>query len=106
MPIKNQKRIMPRYTKKFKEKAVSWLNLLKEQGSIELSGEEITNVKELITFLGVSSYSLYKWRNLSNNTRIYYYCSECGSKSWLEYDLKTHILSSKDLICDKCLFKE
>ena len=94
---------MPTYTKKFKEKAVSWLNLLKEQGSIELSGVEITTVKELITFLGVSSYTLYKWRNLSNNTRIYYYCSECGYKSWLEFDLKTFIISSKDLICNKCM---
>ena len=54
-----------KYTKKFKEKALSWLKYLNENGKIELSGEIITNVRDLVKFLKISSYTLYSWKPYS-----------------------------------------
>lgn len=54
---------MAKYSKEFKKKALSWLKVLNEKGSIELSGEIITNVRDLVEFLEISSWTLYNWRD-------------------------------------------
>lgn len=52
---------MPSYNDGFKLECVSKLELLKEKGTINLDGVQIKNVRELVKFLGISSYTIYKW---------------------------------------------
>ena len=52
---------MPSYNDGFKLDCVSKLELLKEKGTINLDGVQIKNVRELVKFLGISSYTIYKW---------------------------------------------
>ena len=37
-----------------------------------------------------------------NWQRIWFICSECGEKTWIEVDLENYIITSADLICDDC----
>lgn len=50
------------YSEIFKMKCVAKLELLKELGTINIEGVQIKNVRELVAFLEISSYSLYKWQ--------------------------------------------
>ena len=52
---------MPNYSEEFKLECVGKLELLNEKGTINLDGVQIKNVRELVKFLGISSYSIYKW---------------------------------------------
>ncbi len=52
---------MPNYSEEFKLECVGKLGLLNEKGTINLDGVQINNVRELVKFLGISSYSIYKW---------------------------------------------
>ena len=52
---------MPNYSEEYKLECVGKLELLKEKGTINLDGVQIKNVRELVKFLGISSYSIYKW---------------------------------------------
>ena len=47
-------------------KCVGQLELLKELGTINIDGVQIKNVRELVAFLKISSYSLYKWQKQLN----------------------------------------
>ena len=49
------------HEQKFKLECVAKLELLKELGKLELDGVQIKNVRELVNFLGISSFSIYKW---------------------------------------------
>lgn len=50
-----------KYTKGFKDNALTLLKKLQEQGKFKLNGKSITNVRKLCSHLGISSYSLYRW---------------------------------------------
>jgi len=52
---------MASYSEEYKLECVGKLELLKEKGTINLDGVQIKNVRELVKFLGISSYSIYKW---------------------------------------------
>lgn len=52
---------MASYSEEDKLECVGKLELLKEKGTINLDGVQIKNVRELVKFLGISSYSIYKW---------------------------------------------
>ena len=52
---------MPNYSEEYKLECVGKLELLNEKGTINLDGVQIKNVRELVKFLGISSYSIYKW---------------------------------------------
>ena len=52
---------MASYSEEFKLECVGKLELLNEKGTINLDGVQIKNVRELVKFLGISSYSIYKW---------------------------------------------
>lgn len=55
MPIK--------YSDGFKAKAVFLLKeLVEKKGEVIIEGKVIKNVRELVKFLGISTYSLYKWK--------------------------------------------
>ena len=54
---------MAKYSDEFKISSVAKLELLNEKGTIKLDGVQIKNVRQLVAFLDVSSYSLYKWVN-------------------------------------------
>ena len=49
------------HEEKFKMECVAKLELLKELGTINIDGVQIKNVRELVNFLGISSFSIYKW---------------------------------------------
>lgn len=50
------------HSEKFKIECVSKLELLQELGTINIKGVQIKNVRELVNFLGISSFSIYKWQ--------------------------------------------
>ena len=52
---------MPNYSEEYKLECVGKLELLNKRGTINLEGVQIKNVRELVKFLGISSYSIYKW---------------------------------------------
>lgn len=41
-----------------------------------------------------------------NWQRILLKCKECGGSFWMETDLNTYVVSSKDLVCDDCFVEE
>lgn len=52
------------YSKKFKVSAVKSLFQLKKEGIVVINNYEIMNVRDLVSLLGVSSNTLYKWSRL------------------------------------------
>ena len=52
---------MPSYSDEFKADCLKRLELLKELGTLNFEGVQIKNVRELVKFLGISSYTIYKW---------------------------------------------
>jgi len=55
---------MAKYTESFKIMCVDKLTLLKEVGIINIDGIQIKNVRELVEFFGISSYTLYQWNKV------------------------------------------
>lgn len=54
---------MATYTEAFRECAVRFLINLTKEGTVEVDSDiYVNNVRELVAFLGISSYSLYKWQ--------------------------------------------
>jgi len=56
---------MASYSEEYKSKCVGLLELLKEN-TLTIEGAQIKNVRELVKFLGISSYSIYKWQKEMN----------------------------------------
>lgn len=52
-----------KYSEEFKKNAVALLKEVKEKGFTMYSGTYIENVRDLCKILGISSYTLYKWRD-------------------------------------------
>lgn len=51
------------YSDEFKKKAVYLLKeVVNKEGTIVINGEQINNVRELVKFLGISTYTLYQWK--------------------------------------------
>ena len=52
-----------KYTENFKQNAVQYLRELKIDGSVNIAGisEPIENVRDLVSALQISSYTIYKW---------------------------------------------
>ena len=59
------------HEQKFKLECVAKLELLNELGTINIDGVQIKNVRELVNFLGISSFSIYKWnREIKYNGKL------------------------------------
>ena len=54
-----------KYTENFKQNAVQYLRELKIDGSVNIDGisEPIENVRDLVSTLQISSYTIYQWDN-------------------------------------------
>jgi len=54
---------MATYSDEFKSQAVHLLYKLKKEGTVQVDSDlNVNNVRELVAFLDISSYSLYKWQ--------------------------------------------
>lgn len=53
---------MATYTEGFKRKAVALLTELNKEGVVIIDGTEIKNVRQLCFHLGISSWSIYNWK--------------------------------------------
>ena len=59
---------MAKYTETFKIMSCALLRGLNDNGFITTKvGHKITNVRDLVNYLGVSSFSLYKWNEKETN---------------------------------------
>ena len=52
-----------KYSQIFKDNALHLWEELEEKNEIEIKGIVIKNVRELCSYLGISSYTLYNWRD-------------------------------------------
>ena len=51
------------YSEEFKKKAIALYNeLLSNQGEVIIKEVEIGTIRELVRYLGISTYTLYKWK--------------------------------------------
>lgn len=50
-----------KYSNEFKERALVFLNLIRQNKTVSIDNDQVINVRSLCAKLGISSYSLYEW---------------------------------------------